>query len=382
MSVMRVIARAASTAAIAAIAACGGGGSGGGSTGASPSACPGAAALWAASDYSSSAVGSLSLGGSVSSVAGAVDLGADPSMSISGGRAFYVARDEDAFFELDGCGRPEQRFSAHVASHEGTSDPYAVAVAHDGTLWVPLYLAAAVLVLAPDGSVAHTIDLSSYDGDGNPEASDIAIVDTPAGEKAFVTLDRLNPYPQSVQPSWMLRIDVASRKVEAKIVLAGRNPFSVTQAGSILWLADPGNFDDATEADAGIERFDTSTSTTALVTPEAQLGGSVAEVAVSGSCGTALVADATPNTNATSLVTFDASSGAALVAASRSPLTTPGFDLEGLSWVGGDLLVGDRRRAAQGYPIHVLAGNAACALMERTNALFVPMPPVAVCPVP
>jgi hypothetical protein len=364
---------------VAAILACG---SGSGSSGAAPSACPGAAVLWAASDYSSSAVGSLSLAGALSSVAGAVDLGADPALSVSGGRSFYVARDEDAVFELDGCGVPKQRFSAHLATHSGTSDPYAVAVAHDGTLWLPLFLAADVLVLNPDGSVARTIDLSGYDSDGNPDASDVVIVDTPAGEKAFVALDRLNPYPQSVQPSWMLRIDVPTAKVEAKIVLAGRNPFSTTQDGSVLWLADPGNFDDATEPDAGIERFDTSTSTTALVTPEAQLGGSVAEVAVSGSCGAALVAGPAANVNPTSLVTFDATTGAPVVTASRSPLATAGFDLEGLSWVSGDLLVGDRRRVADGYPIHVFAGNGACALMERTNALFVPMPPVAVCPVP
>ncbi|HEX8794703.1 MAG TPA: hypothetical protein VF765_27340 [Polyangiaceae bacterium] len=356
-------------------------GSGDGS-GTSPSACPGAAALWAAADYGgSAAVGSISLSGQLTSVVGRVDLGGDPSMSVSAGRAFYVARDQDAIFELDGCGEPKQRFSAHLASHGGTSDPYAMAVAHDGTLWIPLYLAATVLVLHPDGTVAKTIDLSSYDGDGNPEASDIVIVDTPAGEKAFVTLDRLNPYPRSVQPSWMLRIDVASARVDEKVVLAGRNPYSITQDGSALWLSEPGNWDDASEPDAGIERFDTSTSTTALVIPEGRLGGSVGGVAVSGSCGVAIVGDATAVT-ATSLVTFDATTGSPLATASRSPLAAAGFDLEGLSWVGGDLLVGDRRRAASGYPIHVFTGNAACTLMERTNSLFVPMPPVAVRPAP
>ncbi len=361
---------------VVALVACGSG-----SDGSPPSACPGAAALWAAADYGgSAAVGSISLAGRLTSVVGRVDLGGDPAMSVSAGRAFYVARDQDAIFELDACGVPKQRFSAHVAGHGG-SDPYGVAVAHDGTLWVPLYLGAAVLLLHPDGTVARTIDLSSYDGDGNPEASDIAILDTPAGEKAFVTLDRLDPYPKSVQSSLMLRIDVANAHIEDVIVLEGRNPYSMTLDGAILWLSEPGNWDDATEPDAGIERFDTSTSTTALVVPEARLGGSVGQVAVSGSCGVAVVGDATAVT-ATSLVTFDANTGAAIATASRSPLATAGFDLGGLSWVGGDLLVGDRRRAAGGYPIHVFSGNAACTLMERTNPLFVPMQPVAVLPLP
>jgi hypothetical protein len=228
--------------------------------------------------------------------------------------------------------------------------------------------------------VAQTIDLSSYDSDGNPDASGIAIVDTPAGEKAFVTLDRLNPYPQSVQPSWMLRIDVATAQVETPIVLAGRNPFSVTQDGSILWLADPGNFDDATESDAGVERFDTSTSTTALITNETELGGSVAEIAVAGSCAAAIVAGPATNVNPTALVAFDPGTGVPQSTVSGSPLATPGFDLEGLAWVNGDLLVGDRQRGANGYPVHDFAITAACALTERSEGLVLPLPPVAIAP--
>lgn len=347
-----------------------------------PSTCPGAAALWVASDYDSSAVGSLALAGAVTSLVGRADLGTDPALSISAGRAFYVARDQDAIFELDACGNPKQRFSAHVSGPSGGgSDPYGVAVASDGSLWIPLYLVPSVLVLAPDGSVSRTIDLSRYDGDGNPDASSITIVQTPAGEKAFVTLDRLNPYPQSVQPSWMLRIDTATAKVEATVALAGRNPFTVTQDGGILWLADPGNFDDATEADAGIERFDTSTSTTSLLVHETQLGGSVAEVAVSGTCGSAIVADATA-VNATSLATFDPTGGQVLLGAGRSPLTTAGFDLQGLTWAGGSLLLGDRRRAATGYPVHAFTTSAVCALQQRPDAIFLPSPPVTLRPVP
>jgi hypothetical protein len=179
----------------------------------------------------------------------------------------------------------------------------------------------------------------------------------------------------------MLRIDTTTAKIEATIVLAGRNPFSVTQDGSVLWLADPGNFDDAAEPDAGVERFDTATSTTELIAQEAQLGGSVAQVAVSGSCGSAIVADAT-TVNATSLVTFDAVTGVPIVPAAHSPFPTTGFDLQGLMWVSGELLLGDRRRAATGYPVHAFAPSAACALVAGPDTIFLPSPPIAVLPLP
>jgi hypothetical protein len=349
-----------------------------------PSACPGSQALWVASDYSSSAVGALSASGKVWSTTGRVDLGADPALAISNGEAFYVARDLDQIFQLSTqCGAPISQINVHQAGQTGSSNPQDVAVASDGTLWVPLYNVPTLLVLSPSGTILHTIDLSSYDSDGNPDAMGVEIVDTPAGEKAFVPLQRLdnaNDYAAD-QPSWMLRLDVPAATVEATIVLAGRNPFDKRLYGSILWLAEPGNFDDATEPSAGVERFDTSTSTTALVAHELDLGGSVAEVAVSGSCGVAIVADAT-TANVTSLVTFDATSGAPIDPASMSPLTTGGpdggYDLEGLEWVQNLLLLGDRRRATDGYPIHTFVASSACGLTPQPDGIFLPLPPVSV----
>jgi streptogramin lyase len=358
----------------------------GGAPSSSPTSCPSTDALWASSDYSSSAVGALSLSGALVSSTGHPDLGLDPALASSRGRAFFVARDLDLVFELDPrCGTPRKQYSAHVASPRGpNSDPYDVGVAHDGSLWIPLYLAAKVLVLPADGSAARTIDLSPYDGDGNPEAMGIAMVDTPAGEKAFVPLQRLNPYPKSTQPSWMLRIDVATARVEAQVVLAGRNPFGLTADGSgALWLAEPGNYDLADEPLAGVERFDTAASTSALVVHEVDLGGSVSEVSVSAGCGAAIVADAT-SANATALVTFDPASGAVRLDASHSPLSTAGagggFFLEGLTWLNGSLLIGDRRRAADGYPVHRLAADA-CTLTAQPDSIFLPLPAVAVRPV-
>jgi hypothetical protein len=350
-----------------------------------PSACPGSQAVWIASDYTSSSVGALSLSGSVWATTGRVNLGGDPALAVSGGHAFFVARDTDTIFQLDpACGTPARSWSVHQADHPGTSNPYDVGVASDGTVWVPLYDVPRLLVLSPSGAVLHSIDLSSYDSDGNPQAMGVAVVMTPAGEKALVPLQRLNDATYaSEQPSWMLRVDVATARVEATITLAGRNPFGIDvepDAGA-LWLAVPGNFSMAAEPLAGIERFDFATSTTALIAHEADLGGSVTEVAVQGSCGVAIVADAT-SVNATSLVTFDPGSGASIASAARSPLATTGagggFDLNGLAWVGGEVLVGDRRRAANGYPVHDLHPANACNLTLRQDAIFLPLPPVSV----
>jgi len=44
--------------------------------------------------------------------------------------------------------------------------------------------------------------------------------------------------------------------------------------------------------------------------------------------------------------------------------------------------VGDRRRAASGYPVHVFDASASCALTERCDAVFLPLPPVGVRVVP
>jgi hypothetical protein len=353
---------------------------------AAPSACPGSSALWVASDYTSSAVGAMATAGTVWAITGRVNLGGDPALAMSGNHPFYLARDQDTIFALDPqCGTPLQEWSVHQAGHPGTSDPQDVAVASDGSMWVPLYNVPTLLVLSPDGGVLRTIDLSSYDADGNPDAMGIAIAATPSGEKAFVPLQRLNAQTYvSAQPSWMLRIDVQSGTVEDSIALAGRNPFEMTQDpdAGLLWLAEPGNFDDAGEPLAGIERFETSTSRSALIAREADLGGSVTEVAISGACGAAVVADATV-ANSTSLVTFDPSSGSVFASAAKSPFATAGpdggFDLEGTAWLHGELFVGDRRRAADGYPLHAFRVTGTCTLQPTADDdVLLPLPPVEI----
>jgi hypothetical protein len=170
-------------------------------------------------------------------------------------------------------------------------------------------------------------------------------------------------------------------RVEQTVELAGRNPFNVmAEHEGALFLAEPGNFDASDEAQAGIERFDTATSTTRLLVAERDLGGSVSEVAITDRCGAAIVAGPLPTVNPTSLVTFDPTSGQVLTTA-RSPLLgpTPGYDLQALAWRGDVLYVGDRRSGASGFRVHAFQRDpGTCTLHEvPERAIALPQQPVA-----
>ena len=352
--------------------------------------CSGVELLVAASDYSSSIVCGAprcELGRQTSGV----DLGSDPQLAVSGGRAFFLARDNGFVFELDpACGTPKAKYSVREEGRQGSVNPHDVAVAPDGALFVVLYNVPRIAVLV-GGKVTTSIDLSGpeFDADGNPQADAIRIVNVGGVPKAFVTLERLDDTDKinilsSKQPSAMLRIDVATRKVEATIQLAGRNPFNtMAEQGGALFLAEPGNFDTAGEPLAGIERFDTATSTTRLLVTEQELGGSVAEVAVTDGCGAAIVGGPQKDVNPTSLVTFDPTSGKVLTSAQAAVLgPTPSYDLQGLAWRGTSLYVGDRRRGPNGYPVHVFEREpGTCILHEVPSRAFdLPLPPVALRP--
>ena len=352
-----------------------------------PAPAPGAChddALVVVSDYVSSGVGGFSLGGT-GYIQSGVDLAADPALSVSGGRAFYVARDLGKLYELDPrCGTPTGAvFDANDPSHPGSANPQDVAVAPDGKLWVARYNVPSVIAIDADGGVARTIDLSSYSPDGNPDANAIAIVDVGGAPTAFVALELLDhsqpmPRPFPDRPSLLLPIDVTTGAARSPIPLAGRNPFGgFVPYGGALWMAEPGDFASSTETLAGIERFDPEAGTSRLVVRESDLGGSVSEVAITSGCAAAIVADASPK-NLTSLVTFDPVSGAPLTTAAKPVFgPTADFDLEGMIWVGSALAVGDRTVTPRGYAVHVFDRVRGCSLAERADAIFLPQKPVA-----
>jgi hypothetical protein len=348
-------------------------------------ACDGVELLVAASDYSSSVVCGAPRCEPGPRTSG-VDLGKDPQLALSNGRAFFLARDNDLVFELDPtCGTPTARYSVHDDTVKGTSNPHDVAAAPDGSLFVVLYNVPRIAIVE-DGKEAGSIDLSSFDPDGNPQAEAVRIVPVNGVPKAFVTLQRLDDKDglRSKQPSTMLRIDVATRAIEATIELGGRNPFNpMSEEGGVLFMAEPGNFDSDTDLLAGVERFDTATSTTKLLVAEHDLGGSVAEIAVTDGCGAAIVAGPQKNVNPTSLVTFDPITGKVLTTRAAPVLgPTTGYDLQGLAWRGSSLYVGDRRSAAAGFRVHVFDRDPnTCTLHENmTTAFDLPQRPVALRP--
>ncbi len=348
-------------------------------------------ALVALSDYASSGVGGFSVQGK-----GFVSNGIashDPALSASNGRAFLVLRDVGQIVELDPhCGTATSaRFVANDPGESGTSNPQDVAAAADGSLWVPRYDVPSVIQIGADGGIAQTLSLAdkTYDPDGNPNASAIAILPVNGVAKALVALEVLDdsalplPAPYPSFPSLILQIDVASGAIEDATPLQGRNPFGLFFAyAGALWMAEPGDFAKTNEPLAGIERFDPQTHTSKLLVTEIAFGASVAEVAVTAGCGAAIVADATSK-NATSLVTFDPDAGTALTTAANPILSTSGYDLQAMLWVheeaGDVLLVGDRTKPSGGgqYAVHAFDRSGGCVLTKRPDVISLPLQPIA-----
>ncbi len=346
-------------------------------------ACPAGVLMVSSDERDVSAVGVLPLDGQSPSLSFDTELGADPALAASGGRAFFLARDRGMVYRLDACGHATAAIATQAAG-EPSADPWDVAEASDGTMWIARWASASALVTDAIGAALAKIDLTGFDVPGAtfPQTSAVRVVDTPAGERAFFALERLSPVATgyaSNEPGAMVAVDVRSRAVVASAPLSGRNPQALTSqavdgAGGI-YFADAGNWDDATETIAGVERFDTTNLTSSLLFDEVALGGSPTTVAVSGACGAAIVADAS-DVNRTSLVRFAIGSGTFAIAFGP----TEGFDLRGLLFAPGELLVGDARPTAGGYPVHVFTVDADCSLVRRVDLVVPGIAPLAFAP--
>jgi hypothetical protein len=349
------------------------------------------------SDYMSSEIGLVSLGGASSDGKG-IDLGRDPTLTSSAGQYFWIARELGQIFQVDAsCLHSKATFDANDPGVPGTTEPYDVAVAPDHSLWIARFATSSVLVLNADGSRRMTVDLGSEDGvDGNPNMNSIKILDpavssgnAPAAvasmttSKAYVSLEILddNNDLTSTRPSKLARIDLETGVVESTLVLQGRNPIGlIVLEGSQLYLADAGNWQNDTTAQAvvGIERVDTVSFTSKLLFTGETLGigQHVLDVAVTTGCAVAIVSGPLPFTP-TTLIRFDPTTG---IVREPSVIPAPSCDsassclsLSGLAWLGDNvLLVGDRNLTG----LHAFDVSAGCGLTEQKNPIPLPMPPV------
>lgn len=342
--------------------------------------CGPKAVVFVATDYQSTEVGTIERGRSPTVFSG-TELGGDPVLATSAGRTFLVARDRDTVFELDRCGHGIATFSTDMHG-ESKTDPQDLVVLPDGSLLLPRYLVPTAIVLDPHGAPRKTVDLSSYDQDGNPNMAAAANVTIDGKPKALLVIGRLDDSvvpPRATKTGELVVVDAATLAIEGVIDLGARNPFGQawTDSAGAVWLAAAGDFASSADADAGIVRFDPKTKTAAIVVAETTLGGSTSQIAISadGVCGVAIVADAS-SINRTWLVTFDPRTGT-LGKTVMGP--TPGYDLRGLSWLADDsaILVGDRsHRSGLGYPVHVMTRAGTCELSPAEDIMLA-LPAVA-----
>jgi hypothetical protein len=331
--------------------------------------------------YSSNAIGSIDLTTGVATMLSGGTTLKDPVLATSGLHDYVISRKPpEVIYEIDHCGRAGTQYSA-LTQDEITAgldaNPQDVAVDDTGALWIARFGIPSVLITSP----LQTVDLSKFDSDGNPDMSSVKIV----GKNAFIALERLTVVGQSYvsqQTSQVVVLDTDTKQLVKTIDLAGHNPFGqmVVSAGKI-WLAEPGNFNDATESAAGIETIDPLTMDHTLVIPETTLGASVVEVATNVSCGAAIVADSTAQ-NATSLVSFSVPQTGMATNLSKPVLTTPGnFWLRGLLWTNEAtprLLVGDATNAGGTFYVHVFSADAqTCALTKVADWTMPSMPALA-----
>lgn len=338
--------------------------------------------LVATGDRSSSALVAVDTTSGAMSIRTGVDLGKDPVLVRSAGKAFWTARDDGFGFELEAsCGAPVRRFALGDESDPKLQNPQDLAVDRAGNFWVPRFNDGSLLVLSPEGH-REVISLAAYDtNDGNPEPSAVTVTTTPRGERAFVTLERLDfstvpeAHYSSTRASSLLEIDTLSQRVVAEHPLVARNPYgpSLVQDG-VLVMASPGSFDRVDEDDAGVETFDPISRESKLLVSERALGGSVVEARITGSCVVAIVAGAAHDVNPTSLVSWSRARGVSVHSAGTSPLGTPGFDLRALAVVEGRVYVGERRAGQDGkFPLHAFEMRHDCTLVA-TPERDIPLP--------
>ena len=348
-----------------------------------PRACSDVRLLVAASDYSSSVVCGAP-GCSAGPGTTGADLGKDPQLAQTSGRTFFLARDNDLLFELDpSCGTPIGRASVHDAATSGTANPHDVAAAPDGSLFVVLYNTPKIAFVR-DGRFEGAMDLSPYDGDGNPQADAIRIVAVNGAPKAFVTLERLDDRDRLALEADFAdapdrRGDANGRGDDRSRRGAIRSTRCRRTAGR-SFSPSPGTSTPPTMRSPGSNASIRRRRRRGILVAERDLGASVAEVAVTPGAARRSSPEPQKDVNPTSLVTFDSDDRADRRLARRPPSSgpPPGTTCKGSPGAAVTLYVGDRRRGEAGYRVHVFEreGQVASSVLRR-RTIDLPQPPVA-----
>lgn len=162
--------------------------------------------------------------------------------------------------------------------------------------YVTLYGSGKLLVIDPaildpavdpacDSLIVKRIDLGAFDGDGVPEMDQMVVIDG----RLFVSLQRLNPYPQVHAPGKLAVIDTSTDTIIGSVDLTISNPFAATKGlvydefEKRIYVAGPGTH--ATDlSDGGIEVVNPQTlQSEGVLATGADLGGDLFDFVLAGS---------------------------------------------------------------------------------------------------
>jgi hypothetical protein len=248
------------------------------------------------------------------------------------------------------------------------TNPQDIAVVSPERAYIPLYRSNASEPGTPDLLVVNPrtgevlppgIDLSAWaDADGFPEPASALQV----GETLLVSLQRLDRSSgfKAVNPSMLLRIDLATDQVIDTLTLAAPNPFGLLELapdGRTVMVAEAGNFSTAgtLTADGALEAIDAVSLTGRVVAREVDLGGDVAAAAYDGERLYATLGVPTATGQRTDVVRIDPETGAVLERV-FTPESWVVWDLE--IDPAGTLWVTDRTYHASGLRLYPRTGEA------------------------
>lgn len=188
------------------------------------------------------------------------------------------------------------------------SNPQDIAVASPERAFVSRLDHPELLIVRPtDGTEIGTIDMSSMDTDGNPDAAWILH----RQGRIYVVLQKLDDNYMPTGPSSVAVIDAATGEIEEEIILSGANSYGKLRYNHVLdkiVIAQAGAFG---ELDGGIEYLDPHDLTlSGFVITEQEIGGDLADVViVSETNGYAVIGVPVESGVATHLVSFNPSTG-------------------------------------------------------------------------